>query len=143
MKLVHIRNLVLLVMVALLSTPVIVRAEEETTELAKQMEVIEDARKALRKSLKNPEANTESAATLAEMRKAAVACRELVPAMAANMPEAERAKFVEAYQKDMDLFIKAVDELGEAIKAGKNEEAQDLLKALGDHEDEGHEKYTE
>jgi soluble cytochrome b562 len=63
--------------------------------------------------------------------------------MAAKLPEAKRAEFVEKYKKDMDAFIKSVAEMKAAVKDGKNDKAQDIYKVLKDHEDKGHKNYTE
>lgn len=113
------------------------------TELAKQMEVIDGGVKKLRRSLRKPESNKESLETIEKVHAAAVKSKDMTPAMAAKLPEAERAKWVAAYKKDMEAFIKTVDEMRAAVKDGKNDKAQDLFKSLKTQEDKGHEKYTE
>ena len=80
------------------------------TELAKQMEVIDEAMKKLRRTLRKAESNTESLEWIDKMEKAGVKSKDLAPAMAAKMPEAKRAEFVEKYKKDMEVFIKTVGE---------------------------------
>ena len=117
-------------------------AKGEDTELAKQMEVIEEGMKKLRRSLRSADNNTESLEWIDKMDKAAVKSKDLVPAMAAKIPEAERAKWVESYKKDMDVFIKSVGEMRAAVKDGKNDKAQEVFKTLKTQEDEGHKKYT-
>src|SRR5688572_31355351 len=77
----------------------------EDTELAKQMEAIQDAQKKLRKSIKSPGENAASLEALTAMQQATVACKALVPAKAVKMPEAEKAKFVSAYRKDMVAML--------------------------------------
>ena len=113
------------------------------TELAKQMEVIDEAIKKLRRTLRKAESNTESLDWIDKMEKAAVKSKDLAPALAAKMPEAKRAEFVDKYKKDMEVFIKSVGEMKAAVKDGKNDKAQEIYKALKDQEDKGHEKYTE
>ena len=136
------RSLVLALFAAALLMPAyLARAADADTELAKQMEVIEKGMKKLKKSLKESKENEASAATVAEIKKAATVCLEQVPAMAKQVPEAERAKFIENYKKDMTAFIAQVDKLAGALKAGKNEEALEIHKAMSDMEDKGHEKY--
>ena len=132
-----------LVAIALLLAPAAAVRADEDTELAKQMEVIEKGMKKLKKSLKSADENAASAATVADIKKAAVASKDLIPALAAKKPEGERAAFTAAYKKDMEAFIAEVDKLDEAVKANKNEEALAVLKKLGEAEDKGHEKYTE
>ena len=113
------------------------------TELAKQMEAVDSGMKKLRRSLRKAESNAESLKTIETVHKALVKSKDLVPAMAAKVPEAERAKWVEAYKKDMDKTIKTMDELRAAVKDGKNDKAQEIYQTLKKQEDDGHKKYTE
>ena len=113
------------------------------TELAKQMEVIESGVKKLRRSLRNAESNKESLETIEKVHAAAVKSKDMTPAMAAKMPEAERAKFVENYKKDMEAFIKTMDEMKAAVKDSKNDKAMELYQAIKKQEEKGHEKYTQ
>jgi soluble cytochrome b562 len=119
------------------------KVKDLDTELAKQMETIDEGMKKLRRSLRKPESNKESLEWIEKIEKAAAKSKDLVPARAAKVPEAERAKFVESYKKDMDTFIKSVGEMKAAVKDGKNDQAQDIYKTLKTQEDKGHEKYTE
>lgn len=151
------RSALLLVLSALLvAAPVVTRvaraaAQDEKekkvkdldTELAKQMEVIDESMKKLRRSLRKPESNAESLQLIEKMEAAANKSKDLIPAMAAKIPEAERAKWVENYKKDMETFIKTVGEMKAAVKDNKNDKAQELYKTLKTQEDKGHEKYTE
>ena len=113
------------------------------TELAKQMEIIDSGMKKLRRSLRKAESNKESLETIEKVHAAAVKSKDMIPARAAKVPEAERAKFVEAYKKDMAAMIKTVEEMKAAVKDGKNDKALELHKSLKTQEDKGHEKYTE
>src|SRR5688572_8633068 len=68
----------------------------EDTELMKQMEVIQDEQKKLRKSIKAAAENAQSLESLDKMQQATVLSKGQVPVKAKNVPEAERAKFVAA-----------------------------------------------
>ena len=83
------------------------------------MEVIDEAMKKLRRTLRKPESNKESLELIDKVEKAAAKSKDLVPALAAKKPEADRPKFVENYKKDMDAFIKSVGEMKAAVKAGQ------------------------
>ena len=113
------------------------------TDLAKQMEVIDEGIKKLRRTLRKAESNSESLEWIDKIEKAAVKSKDLAPAMAAKVPEAERAKWVENYKKDMATFIKTMGELKAAVKESKNDKAQEIYKDLKKQEEKGHEKYTE
>ena len=116
--------------------------KKKETELQKHMEVIEASMKKLRRSLPKSDQNAESLKQVAEIQKAAKACVDLAPAMAAGMPAAEKDKFVAAYKKDMEAFIGEVGKLEQAVKDGKNEQAVEIHKKLKELEDTGHEKYN-
>ena len=113
------------------------------TELAKQMEIMDESMKKLRRTLRKAESNADSLVLIEKLEKACVASKDLVPAMASKIPEAERAKWVEAYKKDMEATIKTVGEMKAAVKANNNDKANELYKTLKQLEDKGHEKYTE
>jgi soluble cytochrome b562 len=117
--------------------------KELDTPLAKQMEIMEDGMKKLRRTLRKAESNKESLELIEKVEKAAKASKDMVPAKAGKIPEAERAKFVEAYKKDMEATIKTIGEMKTAVQEGKNDKAQELYKTIKTQEDKGHEKYTE
>jgi soluble cytochrome b562 len=136
---------VLALVAALAAAPVEVRAAEPKpapeTELQKKMEEVETGLKKLRRTLRKPEDNADSLKTIAGVKAAMEACKKLAPDMASSIPEADRAKFVEAYRKDMDAVIAEMGKMEKAVKDGKNDEAQEILKKLKEMEEAGHEKY--
>jgi hypothetical protein len=114
------------------------------TELAKQMEIIDEGMKKLRRSLRQPEQNAESLEMIGKMQAATVASKGMVPVMAKGINnEAERAKFVAAYRKDMAAMLAEIAQLEIALLDGDNKKAQELHKSLSDREDSGHEKFTQ
>ena len=54
----------------------------------------------------------------------------LTPLKSAYVPEPDRAAFAASFQKRMDEFVAAVDQLEEALKAGNNAEAARLAGEL-------------
>ena len=157
MKQLRFKTMAVVVMAALVGAPVGVpyagaAAQDEgkekavvdlDTELAKQMEVVDSGIKKLRRSLRKAESNEESLKTIDAVQKALVKSKDLTPAMAAKIPEAERAKWVAAYKKDMEETIKTVEQMRAAVKDGKNDEAQKIYATIKKQEDKGHETYTE
>ena len=133
--------LVSLFAVATVSSPVARAADD--TELAKHMEEMQDNLKKLRKSVKSAEENTASLETLAKVQAAAVASKVLVPAKAATVPEADRAKFVAGYRKDMVALLEQLGKIEVALLDNENAKAEELFKALKGIEEAGHEKYSE
>ena len=127
-----------------LASPLAVRpALADDTELAKQMEVMQDAQKELRKSIKSAEGNPTSLEALTKFQQATVASKALVPAKAAALPEAEKAKFVAAYRKDMNALLSHLIQIEVAILDGDQAKAEELFKGLKKIEDDGHEKFSD
>ena len=140
------RNIpVLLLAGVLLAAPAVTRlaSAAEDTELAKQMEQMDDEMKKLRKSLKDPAANAASLEALTKLQELTVASKSLVPTKAAALPEAEKAKFVAAYRKDMAGLLAAYAQIEVAVLDGENAKAEELFKGLKKIEDDGHEKYSD
>ncbi len=113
------------------------------TELAKQMEIIDEGLKKLRRTLRKPDQNKESLEIINQIQAAAVASKAQVPAKAAKMPEAERQKFVMAYRKDMAAMTVQLLNMEIAVLEGNNDKANEIHKSMKRIEDEGHEKYEE
>lgn len=115
----------------------------EDTELATQMEQMDDEMKKLRKSLRDPATNADSLDTLTKLQQLTVTAKALTPTKAAEMPEPEKAKFVAAYRKDMAGLLAAYAQIEVAVLDGDNEKAEALFKDLKKIEDDGHEKYSD
>ena len=115
----------------------------DDTPLAKAMEEMQDELKKLRKSIKSAGENAASLASLDKIQAATVASKGLVPAKAAKMPEAEKAKFVAAYRKDMAALLEHLCKIEVALVDGDNTKAEELFKGVKKLEDDGHEKYSE
>ena len=113
------------------------------TELAKQMEVMDSGMKKLRRSLRKPESNKESLETIEKVHAAAVKAKDMTPAMASKIDAAKRAEWVAAYKKDMEATIKTIEEMRDAVKNNKNDDAVKIHATIKKQEDKGHEKYTE
>ena len=115
----------------------------EDTELAKQMEVIQDNLKKLRKSVKSAAENAQSLESLDKMQQATVASKAMTPAKAKSVPEAERAKFLAGYRKDMAALLEHLCKIEMALLDNDNAKAEELFKGLKKVEDDGHEKYSD
>ncbi len=116
-------------------------AGHEETELDGKMDAIRGAFNKLRKQVSDPAANASSLELAAKLRKAAEEAIALAPARAAEVPEAERAKFIEKYQAEMKEFVALATKLEAALKEGKNDEASALLAKLGTMQKSGHKEF--
>lgn len=143
----------LISLVALLSLPfvLVVRAEEPKkeagkehkaeTELEGKMDDLGGAFRKLRGLLKDPAKNAESAALVGKMRSVAADAAKLTPAMTADLPEADRAKFVADFQKSMANFAATLEKLESALKSGDNAAASKLFEEIRDQQKAGHKQF--
>lgn len=115
--------------------------EHEHTELGDHMEKMGHAFRQLNRQIADPAKNEDSLKQVAIIRQNAEAAAKLTPAKAADVPAADRAKFVAEYQEDMKRFLADVDKLEAALKAGNNQEAAPLVKTLKKDMDSGHKEF--
>jgi soluble cytochrome b562 len=108
------------------------------TELAKDMDKIGDAVKALQKQIGNPTLNDSSLKLVATIREAAQAATKLVPDKAKDLPEADKPRFVDQYRDGLKEFLGAVDRLDAALRTNDNATATAIFKQLGDLERKDH-----
>src|SRR4051812_9978351 len=129
----------------LVSRPTVARAEDKVqkSELHGHMEDIDELLKKLRKSCRKPETNEESLKLLTEIQELMVKSKALVPTRAAKVPEADRAKFIADYRKEMAGTISQFLEMESAILSGDNAKAQDIYKAIVEREDKDHDLFMQ
>src|SRR5260370_4065521 len=71
------------------------------SELRNQMEDMDDDFKKLKRTCRKAEQNEQSLKLLTAIQQRCVTCKELTPERAAKVPEADRAKFVKEYRREM------------------------------------------
>jgi cytochrome c556 len=116
-------------------------ADKPETELTRQMDGINGAFRKLRRQVADAGRNAESLELVATMRRHAAASVDEVPAKAANIPEADRAKWTADFKARMREMLGTIDKLEAALKAGQNEEAAKLVTELGNQQRAGHKEY--
>lgn len=117
--------------------------KEEHSPLEERMHSMESALKALRRSLRDPARQSDSLASLAQLQADIVAAKSESPRMLPRVPEAERAKFVADYRREMlhTLELSVAVEL--ALLDGKQEAALAAFEELRGLEDPAHARFTE
>lgn len=139
-----IRNL-LVTLVSLLALATGVQAQEKAakteTELETKMDDLNAAYRKLGRQINDASKNADSLKQVAIIKDAANASLKLEPARKKEIPAADQAKFVAAYQTKMKSFIGNIDKLEASLKAGKNAEAAELLKTLKQDQEEGHKEF--
>jgi soluble cytochrome b562 len=113
-------------------------AKDGDTELGGKMDDMNDAFKKLRRNVPDATKNDDSLKLVAAMQSAAGDALKLTPAKAADLPEADRPKFVADYQAKMKMFIEMLGKLETALKAGDNASAQKIVADLFQTEKDAH-----
>ena len=115
----------------------------QKSELNNTMEDMDEVFKKLRRSIRKAEQNEASLKLIQELQTKAVSCKDMVPTKAAKVPEADRAKFVVAYRKEMAAVIIDLLQMEQALLDGDNAKAQDIYKAIGEREDKDHDQFMQ
>lgn len=118
------------------------REGEHETELAQQMEKLEDQLKPLRKHLRPDGSRADALTALVEIQRLSLACKTLVPEIAAKLPESERAALVTAYRRTMVDFLLRQLELEGALLDGDEAAIQAAFDRFREMEDSAHERFA-
>ena len=118
-------------------------AADEPTALASQMEVVEQGLRKLRRSVRDPERNTESFELLAGMQRAALESKSERPVMTDRVPEAERDAFLADYRKDMIALLEGLLAIEKSLLDGDTRAAREHTKRVAAMEDSGHDKFVD
>ena len=105
------------------------------------MDKMSEAWKKLKRQVADIAKNADSLQLIATIRVAAEEAVNLVPARAADVPAADRAKFVADYQAGIKKLVEGFGKLEVALKADKNEEAAKLVAEISALQKAGHKAF--
>lgn len=115
--------------------------EEKKTELEIRMSRMGKAFRKLRKQVSDPAQNASSLLLLATMDDAIKEALDLTPEKAQDLPEDQRAKFVEDYKAGLKGMQDEFAKLRDALTAGKNDEATKIAAEILDLEKKDHKEF--
>jgi len=118
-----------------------VRAADTETELGGKMEKMSSAFRVIRRQITDASKNADSLAKLAIVKENAEASLKFEPALKAEKPKGEQAKFVADYQAGMKKFVELCGKLEAALKQGDNAEAAKICGAMADTQKAGHKEF--
>ena len=118
------------------------RGGEEHGPLEERMHAMEDAIRALRRSLRDPAKQADSLASLAKLEGDIIAAKSETPRMASKLPESERPNFVVEYRREMLRMLEHAIAVEKAVLDGKQDEALAAFEALRGLEDPAHARFT-
>jgi soluble cytochrome b562 len=140
-------RILLIAVFALFTTTLSLSADEskthpkEETELEGKMDTMAGAWRKVKRQVADASKNAESLELVATIRTAAEEAAKLTPAMAADVPAGDRAKFVADYQAGIKRLVVELGKLEAALKAGNNDEAAKLVADIGALQKAGHKQF--
>ena len=118
-----------------------VKAEKPETELEKTMTKMGKAWRQVRKAAREGQLTPATADFVATMRTNAEAAMKLTPALEAELPAADRAKFHADYKAQLKKLIATLSELENALKTYNVIAAPKLISEVGDLMKAGHKEF--
>jgi soluble cytochrome b562 len=113
----------------------------DETPLEVSMNKLNKSLKQIDRAVKAGTVGKELSAKVDDAKAAAKEGLKLEPAKTADVPAADKAKFLADYKTSMEETIKALDELKVAVDAGKTEEVGKILAKLNTQKKDGHKKF--
>lgn len=117
-------------------------AHAADSELEKQMKNIGENTKALKQTVGDSARKSESLSAIGHMIRSAENARMLIPKKTAELPEADRARFIADFQKQIDGLIAQFKQIEADLTAGKTDDAKADFAKIGGMKREGHEKFA-
>lgn len=119
----------------------VARADEKDTPLSLKMKIISGSVKKLKSQIADSTQQQSSITLVETAKQAATDAKQLVPAKAATVPEADRAKFISDFQAQMDVLIKDFTTMDNALHDGNYADAQKAFNDLGGIRQQGHKQF--
>ncbi len=119
------------------------QALQADTPLEKRMNQMKRSFRELKKAMEAPvEADRQKyLGGVADLKRAAEEPKTLEPEKTERVPAEQKTAFLEGYRSKMEEMIGQIDQLGQAIEAGKWAEAKSLIGQINQVQREGHGKY--
>jgi soluble cytochrome b562 len=115
--------------------------DDKKTELELRMDKIGKAYRRLKKQVADPSQNASSLNLLSVMQDAIREAADLTPAKADDLPDDQKAKFIEDYKAGIKGMQEEYDKLADALTAGKNDEAAKIIAEIDALEKKDHKEF--
>ena len=117
--------------------------DEEELPLEEVMATVSSRHKRMRRSITDASKRETNITYVVEMQAAAAQAKLYKPAMIKSVPESQQAKFLAAYSKSMNLLIRELLVLEEALIDGKMDAAKASYDKLSGMKKTAHDKFVE
>ena len=129
------------------ATPAVVPAQppapddEKKTDLEMRMDRMGRAFRKLKKQVADPAQNASSLLLVGKMQDALKESLEFTPEKAADLPDDQKAQFVEDFKAGIKGMQDTVAKLSDALTAGKNDEAVKIVADMDALEKKDHKEF--
>jgi soluble cytochrome b562 len=127
----------------ILSSAWSLRADDGDTPLEKQMQTLARGTRQLSQQVSDPAKQPENITLLESLKKAASDSKALEPRMTASVASANKVQFLSDYRAEIEKLAAAFNQVEEALKAGKYDQAKSLLATVNSVKKEGHSKFKQ
>ncbi len=117
-----------------------VRAEEDTP-LAKSMSAMNKSLRMLKRQLADATKKDDNVALVGKIKGNIAEALKLQPAKTKDVPEAEKAAYIEKYKAQLGDLDKTFTGIEDALKAGKTDDAKALFEKLSEQKEKGHKDF--
>lgn len=138
MKTIIQRSNIFILLIALLMPLRLFAAEGKDSPLQSQMDTINRSLRSLNRQYADPAQKASSLELVVAMEKHAATARTLTPPKAEKGTAEEKAKYLDAFHKDLDKLIKEIAALKVAIAADKTDVAKAEIDKIGQLKDSSH-----
>ena len=117
-----------------------VRAEDDTP-LAKNMSGMNKALRTLKRQIADAAKKDENVGLIGKIKASLAEAVKLEPKKTKEVPEAEKAAYLEKYKKQLAELGKTFDDIETALKADKPNDAKALFDKLSEQKEKGHKDF--
>ena len=114
---------------------------EEDTPLAKNMAAVNKSLRTLKRQVADASKKDENVAMLEKIKTSLDEAAKLQPKKTKDVPEAEKAAYLEKYKTQIGELKKTFETIETAVKAGKVDEAKALFEKLAEQKEKGHKDF--
>lgn len=130
-------------LIALSIIPISLRAEEDDSQLEQQMKILARGMRQLTQQVANPTQSQSSISLLESLKKATVDSKAYEPRKTREISAEKKAAFLADYRTDLDELKDSLNQIEDAVKAGKFDQASSLISTVNAIKKDGHGKFKQ
>ena len=114
---------------------------DDDTPLAKNMSGMNKALRTLKRQIADASKKDENVGLIGKIKTSIAEAAKLEPKKTKDIPEAEKAAYIEKYKKQLTDLNKTFEGIEAALTAGKADDAKALFDKLSEQKEKGHKDF--